>query len=273
MKKKHKAHEEEHADETWLIPYSDLLTLLLALFIVLFASSSVDNEKFKQMMAAFNTVLDGGNGILEQSSAIPLSNEAAMKSNKDGDDKSVSENKEHTKEELEKLAQAKKEQEDFEKLKRQIDEYIKENGLTSQLQTTLNSEQLVLKISDNALFPSGTATVKQEAKKLAASIANLLEQYPGYEVVVSGHTDNRPISTAEFESNWDLSTKRALNFMKILLQNKNVEPSRFSAIGYGEFRPVQSNDTDEGRSANRRVEVSIIRSIKDNPEQLNISTP
>lgn len=270
MKKKHKAHrEEEHADETWLIPYSDLLTLLLALFIVLFASSSVDAEKFKEMMTAFNSVLDGSTSIFEQSSIGPLNTPiiSSTKNNSDQDETQMDEQREQS----EREKQTQKELEDLKKLQQLIDEYIKENGLTAQLETTLNSQQLVLKISDNALFPSGSATVKPEANKLATSISHMLEQYPDYEIVVSGHTDNRPINTPEFESNWDLSTERALNFMKILLQNEKVVPSRFSAIGYGEFRPIQTNDTADGRSANRRVEVSIIRTITDGPEQLNIT--
>jgi chemotaxis protein MotB len=121
----------------------------------------------------------------------------------------------------------------------------------------------MITISDNALFASGSAVVKPESKSLALSIANLLVQYPGYEIVVSGHTDNEPISTTEFKSNWDLSSARAIRFMDILLSNKKLDPKLFSAIGYGEYRPVASNATTEGRAKNRRVEVSIIRKYTD----------
>lgn len=253
MKKRHKPHEEEHADETWLIPYADLLTLLLALFIVLFATSKVDLKKFDELMISFNSVLNGGNGVFEKSSLIPIGTNTAQKAKIEAADKTVKKQQ---------LEQMQKEMQDLENLKKKIDAYIEKNGLNNQLQTTLNKQQLVLKISDNALFPSGSANVKPEAQKLASNIATLLEQYPQYEVIVSGHTDNRPIHTAEFESNWDLSTGRALNFMKILIQDNTLDQKRFSAVGYGEFRPVDSNDTEEGRAKNRRVEVSIIRDIK-----------
>jgi chemotaxis protein MotB len=156
-------------------------------------------------------------------------------------------------------------------LKKQLDTYIKENGLTDDLETKLNQSQLMITISDKALFASGEAVVKPEARQLAKAISNMLQQFPDYEVIVSGHTDNVPISTYEFPSNWDLSSVRALNFMKILLLNTNLDPKKFSAIGYGEYHPVASNDTAAGRAQNRRVEVSIIRKYVDSTEQLGVT--
>lgn len=259
MRKKRRAHDDEPANETWLIPYSDLLTLLLAMFIVLFASSKTDVNKFEEMMVAFNSVLSGGSGIFEKSTLVPVGNSL---STKDRSNEDVTQRRLQTSLTRQQMEQFIKETQDLEKLKAQIDKYITENGLTAELKTELNSHQLVLKISDNALFAPASATVKDEAKKLALTIASMLEQYPQYEVVVSGHTDNVPIHTAEFPSNWELSAKRALNFMKILLSDKKLSPERFSAIGYGEYRPVASNDTAEGRAKNRRVEVAIVRAVQ-----------
>ncbi|HEX7056816.1 MAG TPA: OmpA family protein [Bacilli bacterium] len=259
VRKKRRAHDDEPANETWLIPYSDLLTLLLAMFIVLFASSKTDVNKFEEMMVAFNSVLSGGSGIFEKSTLVPVGNSL---STKDRSNEDVTQRRLQTSLTRQQMEQFIKETQDLEKLKAQIDKYITENGLTAELKTELNSHQLVLKISDNALFAPASATVKDEAKKLALTIASMLEQYPQYEVVVSGHTDNVPIHTAEFPSNWELSAKRALNFMKILLSDKKLSPERFSAIGYGEYRPVASNDTAEGRAKNRRVEVAIVRAVQ-----------
>ncbi len=263
MKKKHKAHEEEHADETWLIPYADLLTLLLALFIVLFASSQTDSKKFENMMAAFNSVLSGGSGIFDKATLIPAGSELSNKTKQASQDQ-TSKNKQTTEQ------QFKQETENLQKLKKQIDEYIKKNGLSAKLETGLNSQQLVLRISDNALFASGSADVKPEARKLAEAISGLLGKYPNYQVVVSGHTDNMPISNARFQSNWDLSTERALNFMKILLGYTNLDPARFSAVGNGEYKPVASNSTEEGRAKNRRVEISILRNVKTDDTSIDI---
>ncbi len=256
MTRKQRPREEnDHADETWLIPYSDLLTLLLALFIVLFASSSVNTSKFEAMAISFNSILSGGSGFFTSSTYVPIQSEIGNFTTDPRRNSSAKGDQD----------QAQKETEDLNKLKEQLDQYIKENGLTAQLTTELNNRQLLIKISDNALFPSGSAAVKPEAQKLATAISDMLVDYPLYEIVVSGHTDNRPIHTAEFSSNWDLSSKRALNFMKILLQNQEIDPARFSAIGYGEYRPVASNDSQEGRAENRRVEVSVMRNFEQLP--------
>lgn len=260
MAKRPKQPEDEHISESWLIPYADILTLLLALFIVLFASSSIDMERFHQMMSSFNTVLSGGSNVLDMGTIVPIGEELGFsgpQNRKGGETAADGESQELT--ELQKKVQEETIQ--LEQLKGQLDEYIKENELSSQLSTELNNLQLVLRISDNALFASGSAELRPEARNLALAIADMLTAFPQYEVVVSGHTDNVPINNARFRDNWDLSTARALNFMKILLSNEGNDPARFSSIGYGEYRPVADNDTPEGRALNRRVEVSIIRNI------------
>jgi chemotaxis protein MotB len=144
----------------------------------------------------------------------------------------------------------------LEELKQTVDSYIGENDLGKDLQTSLQNNYLVITIPDRALFDSGSAQIKSEFISTITSIGSMMEQYPQYEVVVSGHTDNVPINTREFPSNWDLSSERALNIMKLVLQNPNLDPQRFSA-GYGEYRPVSANDTAAGRTKNRRVEVTI----------------
>lgn len=251
-KRRHEEHEE-HQDESWLLPYSDLMTLLLALFIVLYSMSSVDAKKFEEMSTAFKMTFHNGNGVLE-SPAIVKTGDVPDNIKEKDKDKANDEDRE---------ALMKQEQEDLEKLKKQVDEYIKSQGLTTELETKLNQSQLTITISDNALFASGSAAVKPESKELAHAIATMLQNYTDYDIVVSGHTDNQPISNAEFQSNWDLSSSRAIRFMDILLQNTKLKPERFSAIGYGEYRPLDTNDTVEGRAKNRRVEVSIMRKYVD----------
>ncbi|WP_019639964.1 flagellar motor protein MotB [Paenibacillus fonticola] len=253
-KTRHEPHEE-HADESWLIPYADLMTLLLALFIVLYGMSSTDAKKFEEMSQAFNSVLTGGVGVLDQNSF----NSNTKNFNSDNlIPKDSSDGMLKKRDEL-----MRKEQQSLEALKKRLDNYIKENGLTTQLNTQLNHSALMITISDNALFSSGEADVKPESRKLAKALSTMLEQFPDYEVVVSGHTDNVPISTSEFPSNWDLSSGRALNFMKILLLNDKLDPKKFSSTGQGEYHPVASNNTSEGRAKNRRVEVSIIRKFQE----------
>lgn len=259
MSKRHKHNDhEEHADESWLIPYADLMTLLLALFIVLYSMSSVDAKKFEEMAEAFTIAFNTGSGVLDSPAIIrtgPQMDNPVNKAPSDGpEDRTIEENRK---------ALMQKEQEDLEQLKRQLDEYIRDHGLTTQLETQLNLAQLMLVISDNALFASGSATVKNESRELGLAIGNMLHQYPEYEVVVSGYTDTEPIATYQFESNWDLSSIRASRFLGVILSVPGLAPERFTSVGHGEQRPVASNSTVDGRAKNRRVEVSIIRKYVD----------
>ncbi|AWB42857.1 flagellar motor protein MotB [Paenibacillus sp. CAA11] len=260
MSKKNKhEHHEEHNDESWLLPYSDLMTLLLALFIVLYGMSTLDAKKFEEMSEAFSSAFNGGVGVLDNSS---IDGQTTVK---------PTETLEVTSAQKKKNELMRREQEDLEKLKRQLDKYIKDNGLTSQLSTKLNQSQLMITISDKALFPSGKAAVKPEARILAKSISGMLTQFPDYEILVSGHTDNVPIDNNEYASNWDLSFARARNFMEILLLNDKLQPKMFSPIGYGEYHPVASNDTNDGRAKNRRVEISIIRKYQDGEAKISVT--
>jgi chemotaxis protein MotB len=268
-KKQRHEHHEEHVDETWLIPYADLLTLLLALFIVLFASSQVDQKKLDQLSESMHGAFNGGKGFFEyfgikepMKDADPASKRTTKEETSGSLNNPVGgENQEETTSEQEAEEQAEealKEQEELHSLKKELDKYIADNGLDTQLDTAQGEHYVMITIRDQALYASGSATVKPEAKMLAGAISNILTSYPEHQVTVTGHTDNVPMTSKAFESNWDLSADRSLNFMKELFRNPNVNQKRFSSTGYGEFRPIASNDTAEGRAMNRRVEVSII---------------
>ncbi len=236
-------HHEEHADETWLIPYSDLLTLLLALFIVLFATASVDAQKLEQMAQSFNAAFNGSPSLFDNQASIAESQNgtptdipsSASEANKDQAMEAVQLNE----------------------VKKKLDDYIKNNSLGGVLQTSLTEDGLVIRIQDSALFSSGQANLLPESQRWAGVIAKMLATLP-QAIIVSGYTDNVPINTSEFPTNWDLSSKRALNFMKFLLaEDPNLNPERFSAIGFGEYHPAAVNTTNEGRAKNRRVELLI----------------
>ncbi|SHK62289.1 flagellar motor protein MotB [Desulforamulus aeronauticus] len=231
MSKKRREQHEEHMDESWLVPYADILTLLLALFIVLFASSTIDSQKFNAVKESLNAALNSGAGIMDSKS---MSDQLIDKS-------------QMSKDTIVELQQ----------LKKQMDNYIQENHMNAEIETQITNNALTLTIRDRALFDSGSAVVKPQSRSLIEAMGDILQQYPKYEVLVSGHTDNQPINNREFESNWDLSSKRAINCMKILLENPALDPRRLVAVGYGEYRPIADNATAEGRAKNRRVEVTI----------------
>ena len=238
MKRKKKHDHEEHISEGWLIPYADLLTLLLALFIVLFASSNVDQTKLEKMSQSFNQVFSGGTSVFQSSTASNSDINRTNNTDTTANPRTY---------ELAKL----------DELKEQVNEYIKQNGLQDEIEATINSSGLVLTIQDRALFSMGEATLDAEARAVARSISGILEQAGNREIVVSGHTDNVPINTARFPSNWELSSARATAFMRGLLTNDTLNPSQFTLASYGEYKPIATNSTPEGRAKNRRVEVLI----------------
>lgn len=230
---KQKESKDEEMNESWLLPYADLLTLLLALFIVLFAMSSVDAQKFQSMSNIFNEIFSGGTGIIDRSALL--------------------ENGQHEKTNV----PSSREENPLEVVQEKINQYITENDLSDQLTTSLTSEGLLLTINDNVFFDSGSAEVREEDILIAKEISELLVMDPPSNIIISGHTDNVPIHNSLYSSNWELSAMRAVNFMKIILENPNLNPSLFSAKGHGEYNPIASNDTEEGKAKNRRVEVLI----------------
>jgi len=240
MANRRKKKKDHHIDETWLIPYADLLTLLLALFIVLFGMSSIDAQKFRQLASAFNANLTGGTGLLQYPNALPEPYEHEIQEKRTPENEQL------------------QEQEQLQNIQQKINTYIVENQLNNKLQTTLTDEGLLITILDDILFDSGKAEIRPKDVELAREISDLLVMNPPRNVVISGHTDNVPIKNAQFDSNWHLSVMRAVNFMKIILENDKLDPKMFSAKGFGEFKPVASNSTPEGRQKNRRVEILIL---------------
>lgn len=245
-KKKHVEHHEEHTDESWLVPYADILTLLLALFIVLFASADANAAKFTQMAQSLSAAFSGSPSVFDNNQAITPEVDAS----KPDQSKDTAKEQAYLRESVQ-LAE----------VKREIDKYMQKNNLAGDLTTILTDDGLMIRIKDSALFNSGSAELRPESLVIGNEVAKILSVL-SQQIVISGHTDNIPIRTREFPSNWELSSMRAINFMKFLLTRENMKPERFSAIGYGEYRPMVDNNTPDGHSKNRRVEVLIMRSNK-----------
>ncbi|MBD8014895.1 flagellar motor protein MotB [Planococcus wigleyi] len=244
---KRKKKHEEHVDEAWLLPYADILTLLLALFIVLFAASEVDSKKFQAISSSFNSELQGGTGILDQEAPVEsLDPSTTAKLNEDLPSG-----------ESEEEILAAKDQQELEDFQTKIEAYIDEKGLSPRLQTEVTVKGLMITIKEGVLFESGSADIIGGSQTIADEISNLLVSDPPRMIFIEGHTDNIPAGTKEYPTNWELSSARAINFMKILLENDKLDPEKFSATGYSEYHPIATNDTLEGRTENRRVEVLI----------------
>jgi chemotaxis protein MotB len=152
-----------------------------------------------------------------------------------------------------------KEQEDFRRLKRQIDSYARQKGLQNQVQTIIAQRGLVIRLlTDKVLFDSGAAELKPQATPVLSKVAQIISAESLHQVMVEGHTDNVPIRGSVFPTNWELSTARASRVVRFLIAG-GVAQGRLSAGGYASLHPIDTNETEAGRSRNRRVEIVLLR--------------
>jgi len=258
-KKQRDKRKESKIDDSWLLPYADMLTLLLALFVILFAMSEIDIKKFEQLAYIFQTEFTSGAGVIDDGvSIVPEEKPVQPIDDTDEENEKEEEKEEDKKSEAELDKLGLEEYEELLHMQENIEEYITTNSLTETLGTKLTSEGLLVTVRTDITFDSGSAQVKEEGIEIAKEIASFLVTDPPHEIVVNGHTDNVPIHNEEFASNWELSTMRAIQFMYLLLDDSEIEPKWFSARGYGEYRPVVQNTNAENRAINRRVEVLIL---------------
>ena len=239
-------HHEEHADETWLIPYADMLTLLLALFIVMFAMGQTDKEKFQEFKEQFSILFAGGSGNLPSTGTqlIPTPGQGSTMGGSG--------------EEPGGLSDTEIEDNKMKEIKELIENEINEEGYSDKIVLILNKEGLDISIQDTVLFASGEAALIESGTPVLLSIAKALSELDN-NIRVIGHTDNVPIKNGTFRSNWDLSAARAINVMHFLADNGQLAPERLSIQGNGEYSPKYDNSTAEGRAKNRRVEIMVIR--------------
>ncbi len=223
--------EEETA--SWIVTYADLVTLLLVFFILLFSISSLHVEKFKKAMASIQINLG------ESEPKIYLLK--LMEPTGTTTDMEVS---------FEESIGKKTRQE---RLMQDIQEVIKEETIGDNIVVKTSGGRISMLIKGKVLFNPGAAEINPGANQIMDKIAALISEYPEYTINIKGYTDNVPISTAKFPSNWELSAIRATTVLQFLVK-KGIDPRRLTATGYGELMPIASNDTEENRAKNRRVE-------------------
>jgi chemotaxis protein MotB len=252
--KKTKAHVNH---ERWLVSYADFITLMFAFFVVMYATSKADVKKQVQMAnsidSAFRTL-----GLFQQN---PTKNGAAgLAHNQEGPivpmnvimgDELMA--PPAVKTDLAKLQ---------EKLSGMLSNQIAEHVVSMRI----GRDGLVISLREAGFYDSGSAVVHPSSLPTLNKIATTLATTP-YDIRIEGHTDNVPIHTEQFDSNWELSTTRASRLTRIFVAN-NFAPYRMSASGYAEFHPVASNDTPEGRSQNRRVDIIVLPRTSPHPELL-----
>jgi chemotaxis protein MotB len=277
---------EHENEERWLLTYADMITLLMALFMVLFSISSVNISKYQvlqqSLKAAFSgSVLSGGKAILrtgsqstsahtpataEIPSIVPLTPTAAAQSNSSTSSATAAaapgataHSKPMTSAQLQaalnSMAASLIEQNQFAALQRKINAYASAHGFSAQVQAVIQRRGLVVRVlTDKLLFASGEANLQTPGRPLLDEVAQLLNVDKSHPIIVEGHTDNVPIATAQFPSNWELSTTRATNVVRYLIA-RGVSRTRLAAAGYADLEPVASNVTTDGRALNRRVDI------------------
>ncbi len=243
-----KKHPEHVNHERWLVSYADFITLLFAFFVVMFAVSQVDSKRMGRFTEAFSKAVGAdifpgkGDSILPMLVEAPPKPEALQSGERDrelpGELKSV---------------------------RAALADLARRSQALQGMELLQRKNELVLRLSDNVFFESGDDGLKAPALTMIHAIAPELTSR-NVDVRVEGHTDNRPISTVRFRSNWDLSTARATAVI-VKLAAEGMATSRLAAAGYGEFRPVANNATEEGRKQNRRVDLVVSVDMGVDPEE------
>jgi chemotaxis protein MotB len=229
---------EDHVNhERWLVSYADFMTLLFALFVVLFASSYRDKRAVQKVSRAVQS------GFKEMGAFAGVSISRNQVPTNDG---------EATASKVPANAGI-----DVMELQRKLRKALGIEIERQEVALRMTPEGFVISLHELGFFDSGQANLKPGAADKIKRIASVLLEY-GLDMRVEGHTDNVPIHNATFSSNWDLSTARAMAVAMMLLNDAGVDPQKLSIAGYGEYHPAASNDTEEGRKANRRVDIVVV---------------
>lgn len=249
-------HEEHVNHEAWVIPYADMLTLLMALFMMLFAISSVDLAKFEKMAQGLSDALGGSrsSGVLEGgTSPMPGAGPAIVAVPDRGE---LAEQALAREEAAERAAV--REGLQLDAVEKTITEHAVAAGVGQAVAFRREARGLIVSIvADDVMFEAGRASVRPGGASILGSVAGVLRGMPN-RIAVEGHTDDVPISTAQFRSNWELSTARATDVLRYLVDDLGLPADRVSASGYGSQRPLAPNTTAEGRARNRRVELAVL---------------
>jgi chemotaxis protein MotB len=263
-RKKRGEDHGEHVDERWLVTYADLMTLLVALFMVLFSISSVNKSKLESLQhslqdAFSGKVLPGGQSIKDSGGTMNIKTPSASPKESSlqpyvGTPKDTAASKAKS------AAAGNAEEQSFEKLKQKLDKVATKQGLSGKIKVSVTDDGLLIRLlTDKLLFDSGSAAPRPNSLPLLKDVAGLLSAtQKDHQLIISGNTDDQPISSGTFADNLALSTERANSIFRTFATD-GISPLRMTAAGRGAYAPIATNDTDAGRSLNRRVEILVPR--------------
>lgn len=263
MRKKKK--KSDNNSEAWMLPYSDMLTLLLALFIVMFASAKIDDSKFQQISSEFGSLMAlepdkqgqsveeaGGSAAIEL--ATPAVSNKQKNSQKDPKNKKIAQQRENQVRGT--IAQQNQEQQ-LKRIAKSLNQTAAQLDLGENTKATIKSDGLHLNLDSNILFNSGSAEITKTSAKALQELSPKLGQLRANQVTIAGYTDNVPQNSAQYPSNWELSAARAVAVMHFFVKQEALTESKVAIKAAGENEPRASNSTARGRAQNRRVELII----------------
>lgn len=212
----------------WLLTYADMITLMLALFIILFAMSTISRVKVQEFAKLVSAGFDNSWTVNQPPSGGTSGTKSQQSSSS------------------------------VPQIEKQLQKFVAQKQLQSRVQVHLDHRGLVVTLlSDKSFYNSGSARLRPETKKILDQIAKFLNKNRNL-IRVEGNTDNVPIRTAKYPTNWNLSAARAVNVVRYLVANDHVEPTRLSAAGNGKYHPRTDNSTPQGRQENRRVDIVLL---------------
>ncbi|MDX6324032.1 MAG: chemotaxis protein MotB [Nocardioidaceae bacterium] len=279
MARKHAAHEEEHENhERWLVTYADMITLLMVLFIVMFAMSSVDQRKFNALKAGLaagfgqsTSVLDGSESILDEpgtSAAQPIDPRrvedtpqiAELKVNAVSQNQQVQADQQY--------AEAATEAERLLRIRKRVMKALRAHGLQGDVRTTIDGRGLTVSlVSRNVVFQPNIATLTPRGRLIVHTVAPVLRDIPD-DLQIEGHTNQAPGAPKYYPSDWDLSTARAVTVLRYLNEQEQVPAKRLAAVGYGHIKPLVDPDKPGSQWLNKRVDIVVVSTISEESRKL-----
>ncbi|MCT4592926.1 MAG: OmpA family protein [Anaeromicrobium sp.] len=225
-------HNDDDFSSNWLITYSDMVTIILCFFIIFF---NLSEEKTNMLYSMKNALKEEVATLSEENNKLKTTN------------KNLSVE----------LFNMKNIERDIHTSEEEFIKFLRDNNMLDKVNILQNEKGIAIRFKDNVLFSSGDAAMSKEGKLALSKIGDKLTKIDN-NIIVEGYTDNLPIQTAKYPSNWELSVARAIEVVKYFTEVKGIDKSRMSVSGYGELNPIDTNDTPKGRSNNRRIEITII---------------
>lgn len=275
---KRKVEESGGGEASWLNTFADLMNLLLCFFVLLFAMSTVDAEKWEQLInsmneSSFSILSSGGNSVGEGMMIATGVSQLEMLDDyfKEKTNSSDAEETEPMVKETEPTADEDLKEEfeaaglkESEQMAEQIEEMLAKKQIDDQVEVDVNAQFVRITLSGALLFDSAQSQIRDDALPFVDKLSMILENYDNNQIEIEGHTDNVPISNGKYENNDVLSAYRAFAVKYYILEHTVLEPGKIYAAGCGEYNPVADNSTPEGRARNRRVEIKIYNSYNSN---------